>query len=352
VDSAWLLGYVAPVSGGARLGLNAVAAMVGATLTLLAPGFAPAASAAQFGSECPATLRSTAGTVMQISRAGAPISTSGPGVVTSWAVNNPSYEGVMEELKIFQPIGPEFEVVAGSALQAVPKGGLSKFDVRIPVAAGVQFGVYDPVGAPECYNTFTSEDKYGHYAGDVPVKGKIKSFDYVSEKTLIALAVTVEPDADGDGFGDQTQDGCPTNAAAQGACPTTAPGTGGGGSPGGGATPSVPTTTAPTVGITSATLEGNTVAVKLSAGAQAQVTVSGLIKGKPAAVATTVAVTPGAVGRAYLTLSKATRERLAKLPAKGHLTLVIEAQTAGAVPASRELPLRGRKKPHRKHHSA
>ncbi len=29
----------------------------------------------------------------------------------------------------------------------------------------------------------------------------------------------VEPDADRDGFGDETQDACPSSASAQGACP-------------------------------------------------------------------------------------------------------------------------------------
>ena len=37
----------------------------------------------------------------------------------------------------------------------------------------------------------------------------------------------IEPDADGDGFGDETQDGCPTQDANQGACDTAGPGIGG-----------------------------------------------------------------------------------------------------------------------------
>ena len=38
---------------------------------------------------------------------------------------------------------------------------------------------------------------------------------------LLNLAATVEPDADHDTFGDETQDQCPTNAATQGPCPVT-----------------------------------------------------------------------------------------------------------------------------------
>lgn len=322
--------------GSIRVSVKLFAPVVVAAAALLA--MLPAgAAAAQFGSECPATLRTTTGTAMQISRAGAPILTTAPGVVTSWAVNNPNYEGVTEKLKVFRPIGAEFEAVAEGTAQVVPKGGLSRFPVRIPVAAGVQFGVYDSVGAPECYNTFTPQDKYGLRAGDVALKSKISSFDFVGEKTVIALVVTVEPDADGDGFGDETQDQCPTNPILQTACPTAAPAPG---APSGGSG-----ATSAALKISAATLEGNTVAVKLSSTAQSQVTVTGTVKGKQAAPAATVTVVPGAVGRAYLALTKAFRRQLAKLPRKRHLTLVIEAQSAGAVPVSREIALPGRKKP-------
>jgi hypothetical protein len=39
---------------------------------------------------------------------------------------------------------------------------------------------------------------------------------------LLVQAV-MEPDADGDGFGDESQDGCPTQSATQGACDTSGP---------------------------------------------------------------------------------------------------------------------------------
>ena len=45
----------------------------------------------------------------------------------------------------------------------------------------------------------------------------------------LELEATVEPDADHDGFGDETQDLCPTNASTQAACPPAAPGSPGSG---------------------------------------------------------------------------------------------------------------------------
>lgn len=35
----------------------------------------------------------------------------------------------------------------------------------------------------------------------------------------IPVVASIEPDADGDGYGDETQDGCPQSAAYQGPCP-------------------------------------------------------------------------------------------------------------------------------------
>jgi hypothetical protein len=40
---------------------------------------------------------------------------------------------------------------------------------------------------------------------------------------VIAVNADLEPDADGDDFGDLTQDACPTNATTQGACPPEPP---------------------------------------------------------------------------------------------------------------------------------
>ena len=40
----------------------------------------------------------------------------------------------------------------------------------------------------------------------------------------LLVAATIEPDADGDGFGDETQDRCPAQATTQGACDDTKPG--------------------------------------------------------------------------------------------------------------------------------
>jgi hypothetical protein len=332
------------VRRGVSLGLGVIAAF--ALLVLVS---VPAASAAEFGSTCKASLRTVEPTALQFSRVGAPLVTSAPGVVTSWAVTNP-YEGIVEKLKVFKAVGAEFETVAESQLEPVAKTGQSRFAVRIPVAAGVQFGAAVPGGVPICYNEFTVNDKYSTFLGEVPV-GTKKPTNFTGEKSLVALAVTVEPDADGDGFGDETQDACPTSALTQAPCPVSAPpaGGGGGGGASGGGSPA-----ALDLGL-KAKLEGNVVAVQVTGSDKATVAVSDAFRGRPVAGPKSASVEPGQVGRAYLPLSKSLKEKLAKLPRKQHLNLVIEAKGQSAAGASAktsiEFALSGRKKPHRHHRS-
>lgn len=323
-----------------------VAVAIAVALYLLA---ATASAAVQFGSECVAnsTNPSPNRFMVQVGRGGGqPVATSAPGVVTKWAVHTAGQGGIEEKLKVLRPLSSSsFEAIGESGLEPIAKSGTSEFATRIPVPAGALFGAAVTSGhVPYCSEVpgLTEADKTKNRSEDIPL-GATASTESESFIMAIALRVTVEPDADGDGYGDETQDQCPTNPSVQGACPTTLPGTGppsgGGGAP-----------TAATLKISSAKLEGNTVAVKLTASAAAKVSVTGSIRGKSAAAAATVALVPGAIGRAYLTLSKATRRRLANLPRKQHLTLVIEAKSAGSVPVSRELALPGRKKPHPKRH--
>jgi Ca2+-binding RTX toxin-like protein len=52
-----------------------------------------------------------------------------------------------------------------------------------------------------------------------PPKGSTQTTTTTLFGTRILVAANVEPDSDRDGFGDETQDQCPTNASIQGPCP-------------------------------------------------------------------------------------------------------------------------------------
>ncbi|HYC82469.1 MAG TPA: hypothetical protein VEB65_11820 [Solirubrobacterales bacterium] len=320
---------------------------------------APAASAAvEYGTPCfGAETYKTKQLAVQVSTSlGAPILTSAPGVVTSWRVrltNNVSAR--FEQLKVLREVGTEFEAIAESPAQLLLSSQTNEFQVRIPVPAGVRFGAYTAAEGGVALCRYLAGDKIAYFTTDIPVGTKSAPTN-TNVELVPALEVVVEPDADGDGFGDETQDQCPQNASAQGQCPVTGIppiGKGGGGpsesAPGPGSSSPPPAALALSL---RSRLEGNVVAVRLTSSAEAPVTVTGSLKGRKVAGPLTVNVAPGQTGRLYLHLPRAVRRNLAALPRKRHLHLVLEATAAASgatATASTEQALPGRKPP-RHHH--
>lgn len=268
---------------------------------------------------------------LQSSRATPPsaLVTTAPGVVTAWKVQSGGWlQQRTASLNVFRQVGGEYEVVAKSATAAIlDQDGVQQFPTRIPVGAGVTFGATASASFPACLGGVAG-DVLSQLGPDLPVGGKAKIAESDSG-VLMSLAVVVEPDADGDGFGDETQDKCPQSAAAQGACPEP-PGGGVGGA---------------TVKLKGKPkLEGNVVAVKLTASTTTELTVIGSIRGKRAAKPVSKTVNPGETGRAYLTLKKSVKQRLANLPRERKLRMVVEVKAAGSPTVSAEISLPGRKK--------
>lgn len=308
----------------------------GGVLALLVSGAAFGAisvgAATQFGGGCDPTSSGRSATmVLQLSRSTPPstVKTTSPGVVTAWSVQSGAWlDPATMALKIARQDGSKYEVVAASEPVTVQDRPDNQFATRIPVGAGVLFGVSSSGSIPMCENAIPG-DSSAFFNADVPVGSKGDPSE-TDTGTLLSLAVVIEPDADGDGFGDETQDKCPSSAATQGACPAP-PG-------GGGAGAAVTLKGKPK-------LEGNVVAVKLTTTAQTAVTVTGTIRGKQAASPASKTVSPGETGRLYLTLKKSVKQRLAKLPRKRKLKMVIEAKVDGAPTVSTEISLPGRKRP-------
>jgi hypothetical protein len=330
--------------GASRIGgIGSVCAIVIAVLFL-----APAASAAtDIGSSCQANGLSSAPAsrfVVQTGRAGVPVATSAPGVVTRWVVISGGQEILTEKLKVLKLVSSGFEAVGESAVETVNPNQTNEFATRISVPAGARFGAFGIKGVPYCFNPSGSEsDVITTAAEDIAVNSS-KPAGTEQKKLQLALTVTIEPDADGDGFGDETQDGCPGNPMVQGACPVTLPPptTGGGGSAAGGGGAAALSLSL------KAKLEGNVVAVRVTGSDRATASVSDLFRGRTVTGPKSTSVGPGLQGRVYLPLSRSMKEKLAALPRKRHLDLVIEVkgQTAAGASAatSTELALPGRKK--------
>ena len=149
---------------------------------------------------------------------------SGPyGVITSW-----SFQGFRAgagpgtgRLFVWRPTAaPNQFIYVDSTRPEIFAGGVVRtFATRLPVQVGDILGMVAPepclLGLP------------GQPAGDQvrffltpnePVKGSRQTTTGVLSAERILIAASVEPDSDRDGFGDETQDRCPTSAATQDPC--------------------------------------------------------------------------------------------------------------------------------------
>jgi hypothetical protein len=208
---------------GLRTGLIAVLAAIA-----LCVGVSGASAATEIGSHCQGDTFGGNATQAQIANDPSdplPAAAPGDGVVTSWSVNVPPLGFALpEKLKLLRPAASpnQLTVVGESRFEAVLSGS-ETFATRIPVHAGDRLGVYasSSSGALLCSVTGKEGDVYGSAAGDVTV-GSTRSF-LTSEGDQVAAAAVIEPDVDGDGYGDETQDRCPSSATTQGACPAVQP---------------------------------------------------------------------------------------------------------------------------------
>ena len=113
-------------------------------------------------------------------------------------------------------------VVGESTEQTVLKGQ-NVFDTRIPVQPGDQFGLYgaSPSGALYCTAAVGRQthrrDRLTSASTSARPRRPWSSVN--SKASRVAVSAIVEPDVDGDGFGDETQDKCPQSAAFQAECP-------------------------------------------------------------------------------------------------------------------------------------
>ncbi len=109
---------------------------------------------------------------------------------------------------------------AGPALNLQGTSEVEEFAARVPVAQGQHLALDSP-STKMVYDQGGDEFAYLYAPTLAEGQGpRAASAEGVGE--LLVQAV-MERDADRDGFGDETQDGCSTDEAAQGACDNTAP---------------------------------------------------------------------------------------------------------------------------------
>jgi hypothetical protein len=310
--------------------------IVGVAACLAMVGAQPAAAATEVGNKCAAGGGDSGALLVSLANApGDPLPAAIPadGVITRWSFSlGIPTEGALltETLKVFRPTAvPKQLQVVGESAPIFLTGGTQTAPTRIPVKAGDLLGALATSGGETgvlyC-DTGNAGERVGILAGIAP-SGSTVTIEEEQSGLQNPVVVFVEADVDKDGYGDESQDGCPQSAAVQTACPV--------------------------VTLDSISLAGKSkVTVYVTAGAAAPVSVSGTIKlGKKTVTLSggSQNVIPGALVPFTLTLTNPVIKKLKTLKKSKKLTLNVSASAtnvAGQVSSDlSQVKLKGLKKP-------
>jgi hypothetical protein len=158
---------------------------------------------------------------LQRSTSAAPAYTTPAGVVTSFSYQGNAVAGQVQAVLYGPETSPgNRSVVAKSAKVGSNASVLNTYSVRIPVTAGLTLGMWMQTTGMNC--AFTSAGGAGDVVDAAIVDPDVTPV-FATEATVpgtrVNVSAVVESDADGDGFGDVTQDLCPQSATTQAACP-------------------------------------------------------------------------------------------------------------------------------------
>lgn len=145
------------------------------------------------------------------------------GVVTSWMIQQlPGLSAGTQSLVMARSNGDPLEsfTVIGVSQPLANGPGVSFGSTRIPVKAGDYIGLAGNPNPAIC----TGYD--GTLSAVTAPNAATVGYQYLISNGFVftpsgaAVSASVEPDADADGFGDESQDGCPASAAVQVDCST------------------------------------------------------------------------------------------------------------------------------------
>jgi len=145
-------------------------------------------------------------TVLQTSVAsGTSYTVPSDGVITSWSVNNGDDTMTDLALRVGRRLtGNQYSIVGESPAGAQTKNSVSTYPAQISVKAGDVIGLYTTGGT--CAATSGSPADSVVVALSNVTAGSTGTF--TSGQGLVPISAKVEPDVDGDGLGDESQDSC------------------------------------------------------------------------------------------------------------------------------------------------
>ena len=180
------------------------AAAVALALPATAAGAVSLGQTSNGGATCPGDQ-----TIAQTASSTPEYSVRADGVITQLRTENVTVAG--RRLHVLRPRGNDaFQILA--SVPVTPAAGVIRIPVRVPVEPGDILGLSVPASAdpqPNCRISDAAEpyDVVQARTGQVSDQGEVTLPD--QDLGRLNVAATLEPDADADGFGDDSQDRCP-----------------------------------------------------------------------------------------------------------------------------------------------
>jgi hypothetical protein len=142
-----------------------------------------------------------------------------PGVITQWRSRVAPAPGAvaLQVLRESQP-SAAFEVVAESDPETVDAPEVNRFFTRVPVAGGELIGLRTEGGFAYCADTSAGEGLARFERSPAPRPGDGSVAYAAGPEGGLNVEAVLEPDVDRDGYGDETQDGCPADAQRHDEC--------------------------------------------------------------------------------------------------------------------------------------
>ena len=179
-------------------------AAIAAALTMSIAA-APAAAATTLGSTATSAASGCGADVVVWGTDPAFTVPAGGGIITSMATTAPSATGQMS----FKVVRGS-TIIGSSALTPIALG-TTRVAMHVPVTGGEFIGLWTG-NAPCAASASGNITGKGSVGGD-PAVGTTITGATTSTSATLAVEATLEPDADHDGFGDDTEDSCPSDAS-------------------------------------------------------------------------------------------------------------------------------------------
>jgi hypothetical protein len=184
-------------------------------------GFAPAASAELVGNPCVGDDTEADTTMVNLTSQGSEpfthptIPPEHDFVITAWRVQvGPGIGPLEQQLVVSQQVSQDDEVKLGESDVETVVPGSNEFSTRIPVPEYAHIGLRGPEESLICH---TEMNVAGRVEGEWNT-GEARELEGLGGIGVPVLAIA-EFDLDSDGYGDETQDGCPASSALQTPCP-------------------------------------------------------------------------------------------------------------------------------------